>query len=201
MAKLHGVSDAVSHITHEAMSGRYDFSESLEKRVKMLKGLKESCVINLTRDLPLNPGAEDLMRVLKGLGYKIGIISGGFDIAAERLRERLNLDFAFANRLEISDGILTGAVHSPIVDAGMKARLLMHIAQRENIPLEQTIAIGDGANDALMLAKAGLGIAFHAKPQLKKLAATSVSSGGLERILYLLGMSGRDVQDFLAEST
>lgn len=197
MAKLHGVSEAVSRITNEAMHGRFDFAESLRQRVFMLKGLSLSRIVELTNNIPLNNGAENLMRVLKGLGYKIGIISGGFDIAADHLRERLNLDFAFANKLEINEGVLTGFVHTPIVDAPMKAQLLMSIANREKIPLEQTIAIGDGANDALMLAKAGLGIAFHAKPQLKKLAATSVSSGGLEGILYLLGMSARDVEDFL----
>lgn len=198
MAKLHGVGAQVSAITHEAMHGRFDFQESLRKRVFMLKGLSEARVMSLARELPLNAGAEALMKVLKGLGYKVGIISGGFNIAAERLRERLGLDFAYANKLEIVDGILTGGLHDPIIDADMKAKLLMDIAKREQIPLEQTIAIGDGANDALMLAKAGLGIAFHAKPQLKKMAATSVSSGGLERILYLLGMSAKDVEEFLA---
>lgn len=199
MAKLHDVGKQVSDITNEAMHGRFDFSESLRKRVHMLKGLAKARVDELAYNLVLNNGAEDLMRVLKGLGYKIGIISGGFNIAAEHLKQRFGLDFAYANELEVIDGVLTGRVHEPIIDAAMKARLLIEVAARENIPLEQTIAIGDGANDAMMLAKAGLGIAFHAKPQLKKVAATSVSSGGLERILYLLGMSGKDVEEFLRE--
>lgn len=199
IAKLHDVGHQVSAITHEAMHGRFDFSESLRRRVAMLKGLNKDRVDELANNLTLNEGAQDLMRVLKGLGYKVGIISGGFNFAAEHLKERLGLDFAYANKLEIIDGVLSGRVHEPIIDANMKAQLLIDIARRHNIPLEQTIAIGDGANDALMLAKAGLGIAFHAKPQLKKVAATSVSSGGLERILYLLGMSGKDVEEFLRD--
>lgn len=197
MAKLHGVGEEISRITEKAMQGQFDFSESLKKRVAMLEGLSWQLVHELSTALPLNEGALELMRVLKGLGYKVGIISGGFNTAADHLRERLGLDFAYANQLEIEDGRLTGRVHPPIIDASMKANLLIEIANRENIPLEQTIAIGDGANDAQMLAKAGLGIAFHAKPQLKKVAATSVSSGGLERILYLLGMSAKDVEEFL----
>lgn len=198
LAKLHSVSDAVSVITHEAMSGRLDFCESLRRRVALLKGLSLQSLRELVGELPLNPGAEELIAVLKGLGYKVGIISGGFDIAADLLKNRLGLDFAYANRLDVSGGVLTGKVIEPIVDAEKKADLLAWIAHKEQIPLEQTIAIGDGANDAFMLSRAGLGIAFHAKPVLKKAASASVSSGGLERILYLLGMNARDIKDFLA---
>jgi phosphoserine phosphatase len=197
MARLHGVNDEVSFITHEAMQGRFDFKQSLHKRVAMLKGLKEAQVKELTQNLPLNNGAEILMKVLKKLGYKVGIISGGFDFAAQHLCERLDLDFFYANKLEVHDGILSGKIINPVIDAATKAELLSNIAAKENIALEQTIAIGDGANDALMLAKAGLGIAFHAKAALKKMAPTSVSSGGLERILYLLGMSEREIKDLL----
>ncbi len=197
LANYYGVKNEVAAITHEAMHGRYDFCESLKKRVAFLKGLPCSYLIELAKNLPLDPGAKELITVLKGLGYKVGIISGGFRIAADTLKDMLGLDFAYANRLETREGVLTGQVIEPIVDAEKKADLLEWIAQKEQIPLEQTIAIGDGANDALMLSRAGLGIAFHAKPILKKAASTSVSSGGLDRILYFLGMSAQDIQEFL----
>lgn len=197
LAHYHGVKNEVAAITHEAMHGRYDFCDSLKKRVALLKGLPSSYLTELARNLPLDPGAKELITVLKGLGYKVGIISGGLHIAADMLKDMLGLDFAYANRLETCDGVLTGQVIEPIVDAEKKADLLEWIAHKERIPLEQTIAIGDGANDVLMLSRAGLGIAFHAKPILKKAASTSVSSGGLERILYFLGMSARDIQEFL----
>jgi phosphoserine phosphatase len=197
LASYYGVKNEVAAITHEAMHGRYDFCESLKKRVAFLKGLPCSYLAELAKNLPLDPGAEELIAVLKGLGYKVGIISGGFHIAADTLKKKLGLDFAYANRLEICDGVLTGQVLEPIIDAKKKADLLEWIAHKEQISLEQTIAIGDGANDALMLSRAGLGIAFHAKPILKKAASTSVSSGGLERILYFLGMCAQDIREFI----
>jgi phosphoserine phosphatase len=187
----------VSAITHQAMNGEFDFSESLRRRVKLLAGLDARHLHDLADKLPLTDGAANLVKVLKGLGYKVGIISGGFTVAADRLKDILGLDFAYANKLDIADGKLSGTVTEPIVDAEKKADLLEWVAHKERIPLEQTIAIGDGANDALMLAQAGLGIAFHAKATLKKSADTSVSTGGLEKILYLLGMNARDVEDFL----
>jgi len=165
--------------------------------VSLLAGLDARNLHNLVADMPLTQGAESLIKVLKGLGYKVGIISGGFSVAADKLKEQLGLDFAYANTLEIIDGKLTGKVEGPIVDAEKKADLLLWVAHKEGIPVEQTVAIGDGANDALMLAKAGLGIAFHAKPSLRKSAHTSVTSGGLEKILYLLGMNAHDVEEFL----
>ena len=197
LARLHGVEKEVSEITHRAMNGGYDFSESLRRRVGLLKGLSLEKCAGLAQSLPLNEGATELIGVLKGLGYKVGIISGGFTLAAKVLQETLRLDFAYANELHVKDGVLTGEVSEPIIDAEKKADLLTWIAHKEQIPLDQTIAIGDGANDALMLTRAGLGIAFHAKPVLKKIAATSVSTGGLDRILYLLGMSEQDRQEFL----
>ena len=138
-----------------------------------------------------------MIKILKKLGYKIAVISGGFTFAAEILKKRLNLDYAYANTLEIKDDKLTGEVIGDIINAETKAKLLEKIAKSENISLEQTIAIGDGANDAHMLAKAGLGIAFHAKKYLKSQADTSVSVGGLERILYLLGIRDDEIEEMI----
>ena len=174
------------------------YEESLKLRVAKLAGLPIAAVQKLVADLPITEGAEDLLRVLKGLGFKTAVISGGFSHAAEALRQRLGLDYAFSNVLEIKDGKLTGRVQEPIVGPQRKADLLDALAQREGIPLFQTIAVGDGANDLLMLEKAGLGIAFHAKAKLKDAADTSLSDGGLDRVLYLLGLRAKDVRAFLA---
>ncbi len=200
LARLHGVYDQVAEITEKAMKGAMPYEQSLQLRVALLAGMPVAAAMKLAADLPLTEGAEDLLRVLRGLGYKTAVISGGFSFAADALRTRLGLDYAYSNQLEVKDGKLTGRVLEPIVGPQRKADLLDALAQREGIPLEQTIAIGDGANDLLMLEKAGLGIAFHAKPKLKAAADTSVSKGGLDRILFLLGLRARDVADFLAES-
>ncbi|MEI6790702.1 MAG: phosphoserine phosphatase SerB [Myxococcaceae bacterium] len=197
IARVHGVLPEVGLITHQAMHEGLDFTESLKRRVMLLEGFDVSRLEALVKDLKLTLGARELVRVLKSLGYQIGIISGGFDQAASYLKEQLNLDFAYANKLEEQNGRLTGRVIGPIVDAARKADLLDMIAQSKQIPLDQTIAIGDGANDALMLAKAGLGIAYHAKPILRKSADTTISFGGLERILYLLGIHAREIHEFL----
>jgi phosphoserine phosphatase len=197
LARLHGVYDEVASITARAMAGGMPYEESLQLRVARLAGLPLVKVLQLTADLPLSEGAEDLLRVLKGLGFKTAVISGGFSFAAESLRVRLGLDYAYSNTLEVKDGKLTGRVVEPIVGPQRKADLLDAVAQREGIPLAQTIAVGDGANDLLMLERAGLGIAFHAKPKLVAAADTSVSKGGLDRMLYLLGLRARDVRAFL----
>ena len=197
IARMHGVEAQVGRITHQAMHEGLDFAQSLEQRVKLLEGFETLRLEQLVRDLKLTPGARELVRVLKSLGYQIGIISGGFEQAAFYLKEQLGLDFAYANKLEEYDGRLTGRVTGPIVDATRKADLLDIIAQSKYIPLEQTIAIGDGANDALMLAKAGLGIAYHPKAILRKSADTTISFGGLERILYLLGIHAREIHEFV----
>ncbi len=200
MARLHGVVDQVSAITARAMNGELNFEESLAERVKLLEGLPYAECQKLAASLPLSDGAERLLRVLKALGYSTGVISGGFTFAAEALKRKLGLDYAYANQLEVEDGRLTGRVRPPIVGPQRKSDLLDVIAQQEGIVLEQTIAIGDGANDLPMLEKAGLGIAFHAKPKLREAADTSVTAGGLDRILYLLGLSADDVREFLGES-
>lgn len=201
LAALHGVADKVSAITRDAMGGALPYEESLKLRVAMLEGLEHAKVVELAQRLPLTEGAKDMLKVLRALGYKTAVISGGFDVAAGALKELLGLDYAYSNRLEVKDGKLTGKVHDPIVGPQRKADLLDAIAQREGIALEQTIAIGDGANDLLMLERAGLGIAFHAKPKLKEAADTALSAGGLDRILYLLGFRARDIRDLLATIT
>ncbi len=201
MARLHGVVDKVSAITKRAMAGELDFEESLRERVKLLEGLALSEVERLSSDLPITDGVRQLLAVLHRLGYKTAVISGGFTIATNALRKELGFDYAYANVLEIANGKLTGKVIDPIVTPQRKADLLETIAQQEGIALEQTIAIGDGANDLGMLDRAGLGIAFHAKAKLRKAADTSVSAGGLDRVLYLLGLHERDIDELLASET
>ena len=197
LARAHGVYDEVAAITKAAMRGNLPYEESLQQRVKLLAGMPLEQVTRIATDAPITEGAEELLRVLRGLGLKTAVISGGFSIAADALRVRLGLDYAYSNQLEVKGGKLSGRVLDPIVGPQRKADLLDAIAQREGIALEQTIAVGDGANDLLMLEKAGLGIAFHAKPKLREAADTSLTRGGLDRILYLLGLRARDVREFL----
>jgi phosphoserine phosphatase len=177
------------------MQGEMDYDESLRQRVALLKGLDVAVLDKIAADLPLTDGAETLIRVLKRLGYRIAVISGGFSRAADALKRRLDLNYAYSNNLEVQGGKLTGRVVGPIVNAQRKAELLDTIAQAEGILLDQVIAVGDGANDALMLDRAGLGIAFHAKPKLRAAADTSITAAGLDAILYLLGISARELQE------
>ena len=188
LARAAGVGAEVSRITERAMQGEMDYDESLRQRVGLLAGLDVAVLDQLAPNLPLTDGAETLVRVLKRLGYKIAVISGGFSRAAEALKRRLGVDYAYSNNLEVQGGKLTGRVVGPIVNAQRKAELLETIAQAEGVLLDQVIAVGDGANDALMLERAGLGIAFHAKPKLREAADTSISAAGLDAILYLLGI-------------
>ncbi len=199
LARMHGVVDRVAGITERAMAGELDFEESLRERVGLLEGMAWDKALTLAQNLPVTPGAREMLSVLRTLGFKTAVISGGFTFAANTLKEELGLDYAYANELEVVDGVLTGRVVGPIVTPERKAKLLTEIAEREGIAPEQTIAVGDGANDLTMLQRAGLGIAFHAKAKLKAHADTSVSRGGLDRILYLLGLHARDVREALAE--
>ncbi len=198
LARAHGVREQVASVTERAMAGEMDYDESLRRRLALLAGLEISVLKRLAAELPLTEGAETLMRALKRLGYRTAVISGGFSIAAESLKAQLGIDYAYSNTLEVKDGRLTGQVVGPIVNATRKAELLDTIAQSESILLEQVIAVGDGANDLLMLEKAGLGIAFRAKPKLRAAADTSISSGGLDSILYLLGFNAQEVEEVLA---
>ena len=182
-----GVGDEVKAITESAMRGEIDFCESFRRRVAMLKGLDESVMKDIAEKLPITEGLDRLMQVLKRVGYKTAILSGGFTYFGNYLKERFGFDYVYANELEIVDGKLTGNFVGDIVDGKRKAELLRLIAQVEKVNIAQTIAVGDGANDLPMLATAGLGIAFHAKPKVKETAEQSVSTIGLDGILYFLG--------------
>ncbi len=200
LAREKGVFEQVASITHQAMQGEMDFDESLRLRCALLKGLSSADLLRVYEKIEITPGAQDLIRVLKRLGYKTAVISGGFTFVADRLKERLGIDFAYANTLEIQNNCVTGRVLPPIVNAQRKADLLEVIAQQEQIVLDQVIAIGDGANDLLMLEKAGLGIAFNAKPLVREKADLSFSQKNMRSILYLLGLSARDVSQVLIKS-
>lgn len=195
LARAHGVGEQVAKITERAMHGEMDYDESLRQRVALLAGLDVAVLRRIAADLPLTEGAETLVRVLKRLGFRTAVISGGFSVAAEALKAKLGIDYAYSNVLEERDGRLTGRTVGPIVNARRKAELLETLAQAEGILLDQVIAVGDGANDLLMLERAGLGIAFRAKPKLREAADTSISAGGLDTILHLLGLTGRELQE------
>ena len=192
LAKEAGVGEEVSAITEAAMRGELDFDESLRKRVQSLAGLSESVLPKIAERLVLTEGAERLLTTLRRFGYRTAILSGGFTYFGNYLQKRLAIDHVYANELEI-DGKLTGRVIGPIVNAQRKAALLDQLASEEGVDRKQCIAIGDGANDLPMLARAGLGIAFHAKPVVRLAAEHQVSTMGLDAVLYLLGVRDRDI--------
>ena len=194
LARRAGVGKQVSAITESAMRGEIDFKESLMQRVVLLKGLPEAALGEVAATLTLTDGVERLMSTLKRLGYKTAILSGGFTYFGRALQRRFGFDYVFANDLEIENGIITGRLASEIVDGERKASLLASIAQHEGFSLEQTIAVGDGANDLPMLSIAGLGIAFQAKPIVKESAKQSLNTHGLDGILYLMGLSERETK-------
>ena len=187
LAERAGVGAQVKAITESAMRGEIDFNESFKQRVSLLKGLDESVMEEIANNLPIMEGAERLMSTLKICGIKIAILSGGFTYFGNRLKKLFDVDYVYANELEIVDGKLTGNYLGDIVDGRRKAELLKLIAQVEKIDLEQVIAVGDGANDLPMLNIAGLGIAFHAKPKVIENARQSISTIGLDGVLYFLG--------------
>lgn len=193
LAVLAGVGAQVRAITESAMNGEIDFKESFTNRMKLLKGLSEDVLHNVAVNLPITKGAKRLIDTLKTYGFKTAILSGGFTYFGQYLKDKLGIDYVYANQLEIKDGVLTGNYLGEIVDGNKKAEYLKEIAKNEHIDIDQTIAIGDGANDLPMLNVAGLGIAFHAKPTVKNNAQNSISSIGLDGVLYLLGYHDKHI--------
>ncbi len=193
LAKAAGVGDKVAAITEAAMRGEIPFNESFERRLATLAGLDQAVLAEIAHRLPITEGAERLIGTLKRLGYRVGILSGGFTYFAEHLKQRFGLDSVSANALDIVDGKLTGRVKGEIVNGEKKAELLRAMARDLGVDMRQTIAVGDGANDLPMLAIAGLGVAFHAKPMVRENARHAISTLGLDSILYLLGVRDREV--------
>ena len=193
LAEKAGVGEQVRAITESAMRGEIDFCESFTRRVALLKGLDESVMEEIARNLPFNEGLGRMMKILKMVGYKTAILSGGFTYFGKRLQEKFGFDYMYANELEIVDGKLTGRYLGDVVDGRRKAELLRLLCQVEHINLSQAVAVGDGANDLPMISLAGLGIAYHAKPKVKAGARQSISSIGLDGVLYFLGLKDSQI--------
>jgi phosphoserine phosphatase len=194
LASEAGCLDEVGAVTEAAMRGEVDFEESLRRRVALLQGLDAGALDRVYQDLTLAPGARTMVRTLKRLGYRFAIVSGGFTRVTDRIADDLGIDFAAANELEIVDGRLTGRIVGPVVDRAGKAEALRRFAARVGVSEAATVAIGDGANDLDMLAAAGLGIAFNAKPVVQRAADTAVNVPYLDAIMYLLGISREEVE-------
>ncbi len=195
LAEKAGVGDKVREITERAMRGEIDFRESFTERVALLKGLDASVMQEVAENLPITEGVGRMMEVLKRTGYKTAILSGGFTFFGDYLKRKFGFDYVYANELEIENGKLTGRFVGEVVDGRRKAELLKLIAQVENVNIAQTIAVGDGANDLPMLSAAGLGIAFHAKPKVKESARQSISTIGIDGVLYFLGFKDSYISD------
>jgi phosphoserine phosphatase len=188
LAKVAGVEKAVKEMTSEAMNGKIDFEQALKNRVKLLKGLSVDKINDLIQSINLTPGAEELISTLRYMGFKVGVISGGFSFFTDHLRNRLNLDYVFANELEVKDGIVTGNLKGKVIDARQKSEIMKKIAARENISVDQIVAVGDGSNDRFMLRDAGLAIAFNPKEILKDYSDGVMTNENISGLLYFLGV-------------
>ena len=188
LAEVAGVGADVKAMTEEAMNGNLDFQDSVRKRVSLLKGLTVDQLKSLTKSIHLTPGTEDLISTLHFMGYKVGVISGGFSFFTDYLKERLGLDYVFANELEIVDNKVTGKIKGDIIDAERKGDILVEITRLENITKDQIVAVGDGANDRFMLENAGLAIAFSPKEILKEYSDGMITTDNLSGLRYFLGI-------------
>ncbi len=193
MARLAGVHDEVARVTEKTMRGDIDFEDSLRQRTALMKGLTLDRLAEVRDSMEISVGARELIATLKRLGFTLGVVSGGFTYFAEHLQHELGLDFAFANELETKDGALTGRLKGEIIDDAMKAKLLNRVSKEMGILLDQTVAIGDGSNDRLMLGQAGLGIAYNAHKGLRRTASMSLGRTRLMNILYILGINEDDI--------
>lgn len=200
MARRAGVLREVARITEKAMRGDLDFEEALRQRVAMLKGLTFEALAEIRDTMKLSQGVNELLATLKRLGYKLCLITGGFDFFSDYLKKKYGFDFAFANSLEIKDGALTGRILGRVIDAAEKARVVNQVSLEQGILLDQTVVVGDGANDALMLGQAGLGIAYNANTKLDQAAHGSLGKSRLMNILHFLGITEDDVKEALAAS-
>ncbi len=194
MARLAGVREKVASITKKGMEGKVDYVQSLRERVSLLKGLRVKNLESLARSLRLTKGSEELIRALKEMGFKIALISGGFTYFTDILKKRLGFDYAYGNRLEVKRGRLTGRVKGRIIDAKRKAEIMDEICRKEGITRDEVVAVGDGSNDRIMVANAGLGIAFNAKEILKEVADGTINREHLKGVLYCLGITDRDLK-------
>ncbi|MEJ2126165.1 MAG: phosphoserine phosphatase SerB [Candidatus Bathyarchaeota archaeon] len=199
LANAAGVGGKVSEITSRAMNGEIDFKQALRERVRLLKGLPVKVLDSIVENLDVTAGAEELIIALKALGYKIALISGGFTQFVEKIQEKLGIDYVYANQLVIEDGKLTGEVIEPIIDAERKAELMQEIAKKENLLMEQVVAVGDGANDRFMLQNSGLGIALYPKAVLQKVASGIITKENLTGILYCLGAPEEKLKELVPD--
>lgn len=196
LARAANVGEQVSSITERAMAGELDFKQALQERVALLQGLPVQILEEVANGMKLTSGAVEVIRTLKAMGFKLALISGGFYFFANRLKERLGFDYVFANELAIENGILTGKLEGPIIDKEAKGKILNEIAAREGLSREEVVAVGDGANDEIMLKNAGFGIAFNAKEIVQKIADGRLTRDNLRGLLYCLGATEKHIAEF-----
>jgi phosphoserine phosphatase len=197
MAMEYGVGEQVKEITERAMNGQLNFDQALRERVALLKGFNNKSMELILSRLKLTDGVSELIEKVQAAGYKTAIVSGGFEYFAEHFKKALKMDYSFANTLDFQNGALTGNVTGTIINAQAKSRIVEELAVRENISLDQVVAVGDGANDLLMLAKAGFGIAFHAKEKVRREARHQMSHGPMTTLLYFLGIPGNHLNEII----